>query len=221
MHPRNGLMVVVAIVVSVVSIAQAGEKTDTLPESVVGYLATTRAEHLDGELLRVVQGFSGNLPIPSQIPLNKIYEIGQTPPVFEMLLGGFLGLDMMHVNPKGVIRAAILENPSKQRLDVVATLPLYPFSELKKEAGNRERIELVGIDGDVVKLLPEPGTTAGMDIVLYIADMGGRGIMLADSPEALEEARKVFAMSNPPPPASSANGSACRNVMVRFSQTDG
>ncbi len=205
MHPRNSLMVVVLVVV--VATAQAGDKAAMLPEGVVGYLATTQAGYLDSELIKVFQGLSGNVPIPGQIPFDKIYELGQTPPAFEMMLGGFLGLDMMHVNPKGVIQAAVLENNSKERFDVVATLPLYPFSELKKEAGNRERIELVGIGGDVVKLSPEPGKTAGMDIVLYIADMGGHAIMLADSPEALEEARKVFAMGNLPTPASSANGS--------------
>ncbi len=208
MHPRNGLMVVVAVMLAVVATAQAGEKADSLPEGIVGYLATTRAEHLDGELLKVFQGFSGNLPTPGQIPLNKIYELGQTPPVFEMMLGGFLGLDMLHVNPKGAVRMALVENMSEKRLDVVATLPLYPFSELKKEAGDRKSLELMGIDGDVVKLSPEPGQAAGLDIVLYIADMGGNAIMLADSPEALEKARKIFAMNNLPVPASPAEGGA-------------
>ena len=98
MHPRNGLIVVVAVIAAVVSTARAGEKADTLPEGVIGYLATTRAEYLDGELLKVFQSLSG-----AGYPLNcrKL----SSSPVFRLLANAFDDFPVRNwCHPHGILQ---------------------------------------------------------------------------------------------------------------------
>lgn len=199
--------------------AHAAERKANLPEGVIGCLSTSVAGNFDAEMMLLMQSSSG-VSVPGHEIMNMLKqhpELEKGAPYFEMMVGGFFGLDDLKHNPAGRLQIIMLEEKEKRSVCFAASIPLFSFDELLQamESGENKRLSAATPDKTVLRL--EPERDADIQIPVYIAGVEKRAILVADNPEILPRARDIFDSGKLPRPGGGVNDGFAVDVTIDLS----